>query len=216
MQTGNWHCFLEMLLCAFLLVEGRLNHRHNVSGSPYCTRFAVPNGCLLQGIHRHLQASERGEMGDASFEQECLGKVATRAGWGSGVSGHRQQTCHLPTGGGSVSDEMQRSQRIVWTLLVSWRCQVDHRYFWLHIVYEYFKVNYILIWKGRFGAMVCKAELPQAGHRYVSNKHLLDQPVGARKKASVRTWGQDSFHLAVRTWVPKHHGFLPRDILGDT
>lgn len=34
MQTRNWHCFLEMLLCAFLLVEGRLNHWHYVNWSP--------------------------------------------------------------------------------------------------------------------------------------------------------------------------------------
>lgn len=77
-----------------------------------CVKFAMTNGFLLQGLHRHLEISG-GEMRDTYFEQECLGKVATTAGWDSGVSGHGQQTYYLPSGGGSVSDKMQHRHRVI-------------------------------------------------------------------------------------------------------
>lgn len=117
------------------------------TGHFICIKFAPPDGCLLQGIHRHLQISEGGEMRETYFVQECLRKVATTAGWDSGVSGHGQQTCHLPTGGTSVSDKMQRSQRITWMLLLSRRCQVDYRYLWLHHCMRILKL--IVFWAGR-------------------------------------------------------------------
>lgn len=93
MQTRNWHCFLEMLLCAFLLVEGRLNHWHCVNGSPCMYGVCYAKWMPAPGNIWTPQISGGGKMGDTYFEQEYLGKVADTAGLDSGVSGHGQQTC---------------------------------------------------------------------------------------------------------------------------
>lgn len=58
-------------------------------------------------------------------------------GWDSGVLGWGQWTCHFPMGVGSVSDKMQSRWRIIWSLLVNQRCQVDYRYFRLHVVWGF-------------------------------------------------------------------------------
>lgn len=69
-----------MLLCAFLLAEGRLNHWHYVNWSPYSYEICYATWMPAPGNSRHLQLSEGREMEDTYFEQECLGKVETTAG----------------------------------------------------------------------------------------------------------------------------------------
>lgn len=166
------------------------------SGCFICMKSALPSECLFQGIHRHPQISEGGEMGNTYFKEKYLGKEANTAVWDREVSGHGQQE------EGAWVTQSRAGKGLFECCAVSWRCQVDYRDYWLH---EHFKIDSTLTWKGRFGVVGWQSSTsPDCG----CASDELGVPAGARKTALERSWGPTLFLLAARTylcaWAPLH------------